>query len=97
MAGDVKVAWIINGHGQLVDVPADRLEDILGLVKGARLADGPGAPSEPSADGVPSGSAAEVLAWVGDDPARAAEAIEAEQAGKVRSSLLSKLAAITED
>ena len=38
--------------------------------------DGPGVDLD--GDGVPEGSAKQVLAWVGDDPARAAQALEAE-------------------
>jgi hypothetical protein len=36
-------------------------------------------PPAGSADGVPGGSAGDVLAWVGDDPARARQALDAEQ------------------
>ena len=43
---------------------------------------------------VPEGTAAEVLAWVGDDPARAQAALEAEEAGQQRSTLISKLETI---
>lgn len=42
--------------------------------------------------GVPDGSANDVLAWVGDDPARAALAVEAEQKrDKPRSTLVAAL------
>lgn len=43
-------------------------------------------------DGVPDGTADEVLAWVGDDPARAEQAIQAETTrDKPRSTLITKL------
>lgn len=43
---------------------------------------------------VPQGTAAEVLAWVGDDPERAGEALSAEYAGQYRSTLIAKLETI---
>jgi|SRR5262245_24273729 len=43
---------------------------------------------------VPAGTIAEVLAWVGDDPARAQQALDAELAGQNRSTLISQLEAI---
>ena len=43
------------------------------------------------AQGVPDGSAAEVLEWVGDDKDRAKEALEAEDAGQQRIGLTRKL------
>jgi hypothetical protein len=39
----------------------------------------------------PTGTVAEVLAWVGDDPRRAQLALEAEQAGQQRSTLIAQL------
>jgi hypothetical protein len=58
-------------------------------------------PSEPSGGGVPAagtvpdGGAKDVLAWVGDDPGRAREAADVEQArDKPRSTLLTDLAKI---
>lgn len=48
-------------------------------------------------DTPPAGTVDEVLAWVGDDPARARLALESEHAGKARTSLMSKLAAVTGD
>lgn len=114
------VAWIINAHGCLVDVPADRLEDTLGLVDGCRLAtddevaaggaasdsgpvpeadDGEPEPDPPASaetvDGdVPDGNIADILDWVGDDPTRAQMALDVEQAGKARSSLIGQLSAV---
>jgi len=41
--------------------------------------------------GVPSGTIAEVLAWVGDDPERAQAAYDAERAGQGRVTLLTAL------
>lgn len=43
------------------------------------------------AQGVPEGSAAEVLEWVGDDKDRAKEALDAEAAGQQRIGLTRKL------
>jgi hypothetical protein len=40
---------------------------------------------------VPEGSVAEVLEWVGDSPLRASEALEAEQAGQQRTTLVEEL------
>ncbi len=42
-------------------------------------------------DAVPAGTVDEVLAWVGDDPGRAARALEAELSGKNRASLVAAL------
>lgn len=44
---------------------------------------------------VPTGTVAEVLCWVGDDPDRAHEALDAERAGQDRSTLITQLEAIT--
>jgi hypothetical protein len=46
--------------------------------------------------GVPEGSAAEVLEWVGDDKDRAKEALEAEEAGQQRVGLSKKLKELAE-
>jgi hypothetical protein len=43
---------------------------------------------------VPEGTAAEVLLWVDDDPARAQAALEAERAGPNRSTLITRLESI---
>lgn len=49
-------------------------------------------PDEAPTDFDPDGTAADILAWVGEDPDRAAEALEAEQAkGKPRSTLVKAL------
>lgn len=48
---------------------------------------------DPGSDVVPAGTVDEVLAWVGDDPARAAAALEAELSGKNRASLITALSA----
>lgn len=56
--------------------------------------DGPGVDID--GDGVPEGSAKQVLAWVGDDPARAAAALEAEtHREKPRTTLAGDLGRIT--
>jgi len=47
----------------------------------------------PPAEDVPEGTIATVLDWVGDDPARAQQAYDAEQAGQQRSTLLAELEA----
>lgn len=44
--------------------------------------------------GVPEGSIKEVLAWVGDDATKAQAALDAENAGDTRTTLVSKLEAI---
>ena len=49
----------------------------------------PGSPVEE--EEVPEGTATEVLDWVGDDPDRAQQALDAERAGKNRSTLISQL------
>ncbi|MEV0608122.1 hypothetical protein AB0I61_17325 [Polymorphospora rubra] len=53
-------------------------------------APGPG-DGDGSVDEVPTGSIADVLEWVGDDPDRAQRALDAEQAGKARTSLMPEL------
>lgn len=56
--------------------------------------DGPGVDID--GDGVPEGSAKQVLAWVGDDPVRAAAALEAEaHREKPRTTLAGDLGRIT--
>lgn len=53
-------------------------------------------PSGAGVEAVPEGTANEVLDWVGDDPARAQQALAAEQArDKPRSTLIAKLEAVT--
>ncbi|MFI6813765.1 hypothetical protein ACIBG7_15195 [Nonomuraea sp. NPDC050328] len=60
------------------------------------ILDQPGDPADGDLDAT--GTIDEVLAWVGDDPGRAAEAHAAEQAkDKPRSTLLAKLAEIIND
>lgn len=58
---------------------------------------GPGSGEEeeasPKAGEVPDGTVGEVLDWVGDDPDRARQALEAERAGQNRSTLISELEA----
>lgn len=52
---------------------------------------------EPPTDAVPDGTAADVLTWVDDDPDRARQALDAEQAReKPRTSLVAKLAKLTD-
>lgn len=51
---------------------------------------------EEDAYGVPQGSAAEVLDWVGDDKDRAKAALEAEEAGQQRVGLTKKLKELAE-
>lgn len=43
---------------------------------------------------VPQGTVAEILEWVGDDPGRAQEALDAEYSGAGRSTLITQLEAI---
>lgn len=45
-------------------------------------------------EAVPEGTAAEVVAWVGDDAERAARALEAEEAGQKRKTLIKTLKAV---
>lgn len=45
----------------------------------------------PSPESVPTGTIADVLAWVGEDPARAQAAYDVEVAGQNRSTLLAEL------
>lgn len=51
---------------------------------------------EEATQGVPQGSAAEVLEWVGEDKDRAKEALEAEEAGHQRIGLTRKLKELAE-
>lgn len=50
-------------------------------------------PSEGGASQPPDGTVNDVLDWVGDDPARAQQALEAERAGQNRSTLVAELEA----
>ncbi len=50
-----------------------------------------GAVGSPPSEAVPEGTAAAVLEWVGDNPTRAEAALEAEQAGQGRTTLLRAL------
>lgn len=61
-------------------------------VKAAEEIKAPEPVEEPvSPDEVPEGSAAEVLAWVGEDAERAQRALDAEEAGQQRVGLTKKL------
>lgn len=51
---------------------------------------------EEAVQGVPEGSAAEVLEWVGDDKDRAKEALKAEEDGQQRIGLTRKLKELAE-
>jgi hypothetical protein len=97
-------AWSArNGRGELAvaePAPAAAPEGTLEVREPAPA--GPPSSAEPvqevtgeesgAADGdVPDGSAADVLAWVGDDPARAKAAAATERAGKGRKTLLADL------
>lgn len=53
------------------------------------------APVVAASSGVPEGTVAEVLDWVGEDPERARQALEAERAGQQRTTLTSQLEALT--
>lgn len=57
-------------------------------------------PTEPSGNGgeVPDGTVADVMAWVGDDPDRARQALDAEttKGDKARSTLVATLTSIVE-
>lgn len=48
-------------------------------------------PSTEEASNVPEGSVKEVLGWVGEDSEKAKQALEAEEAGEGRKTLVSKL------
>ena len=67
-----------------VEIPDDIADQYDGRKHYTRL-------SEP-VDVVPDGSIGDILAWVGDDPARAELALEAELAGKRRKTLMDTLA-----
>jgi hypothetical protein len=73
-------------------IPAGEFADYL-LATGAPVveqADGPAVDLD--GDGVPDGTVAQVLGWVAEDPAKAAQALEAERAGKARATLVDALA-----
>lgn len=78
--GGVAHVDIPHGADLPADVPAETARALLarGDVAESRGGEEPGEPVDP--DAVPDGSAAAVLAWVGDDKDRAACALEAEQA-----------------
>jgi hypothetical protein len=93
-----------NGSVMLHDLPlpagiADRVaKGYLRLVNadGTPLA-GPPAGVTADSDEVPSGSVAVVLGWVGDDPERAARALDVEEAAdKPRKTLLAALEALAD-
>jgi len=65
------------------------VDNTVGAVHGIRI--------EGESMAVPQGTVAEVLDWVGDDPARANEALDAEYDGQNRSTLIAQLEAIAEE
>lgn len=67
---------------KVVEIDDDIAEEYIGR-KHYKLLDAPQV--------VPEGNIAEVLEWVGDDPKRRRLALEAEQAGKQRTTLLDAL------
>lgn len=60
---------------------------------GSQDDDESGEDSDEEEGGPPEGTIDEVLAWVGDDPDRAAQALQAEREGKQRATLISELEA----
>jgi hypothetical protein len=72
--------------------PVEPLDDEAAALLGPPQEDSGQEPKEPPAELDIDGTAADVLAWVGDDPERAEEALEAEQAkDKPRSTLVKQL------
>jgi hypothetical protein len=86
--------------GDVLSLPRNVAEDLIEKgyatkLEGGRRSTPAAAVTTPSSDKAPSGNIKKVLAWVGDDPARAAIALEAEQArAKTRASLVDSLSAI---
>jgi N-methylhydantoinase B/oxoprolinase/acetone carboxylase alpha subunit len=78
--GGTSVAEIDIPRGSVLptDVPAEHVAVLLDRGHIAPVDDDPTEPA--AADGVPDGSAAQVLEWTGADPDRAAAALAAEQA-----------------
>jgi hypothetical protein len=99
-ATEGKIAYYYRGAVLPEGLNEDRVADVVGLglvaeVEVDAAAVEQGDTADPNA--VPDGTADEVLAWVGDDPARAARALVAEKiAEKPRTTLLDKLAKLTE-
>lgn len=86
--------------GDVLALPRKVAEDLIEKgyatkLEGGRRSTPAAASTTPSSDKAPSGNMKKVLAWVGDDPTRAATALAAEQArAKTRASLVASLDAI---
>ncbi len=79
------------------NAPADSVEVLEADPEPEPGDDGPGADGDPPAEMDIDGTAKEVLAWVGDDPDRAAEALAAEQEKESpRSTLVKQLEKLAE-
>lgn len=74
--------WYARTHRE-VDIPDDRAHEYDGRKHYTRLPD-------PNLE-VPEGTIGDILAWVGDDPARAELALQAELEGKRRKTLVDAL------
>lgn len=95
---------IQRGNALPDDVPSEEVDALLRLGSLVWVADDPGPASddvgvdEPPALAVPNGTVAEMLAWVGSDPVRAAAALAAEQdLDNPRSTLVAKLGELLAD
>lgn len=86
--------WRRVRRGETIEV-ADRIAER--LCEQPRNWVDPDAPADAPADTAPEGTIADVLAWVGTDPVRAAAALAAERDGKGRKKLLDQLEQLVTD
>jgi len=77
------------------DVPREDVDRLLAL---GHIEEPDGSGVDENEDGVPEGSARQVMEWVGSDPERAAMALDAEQAkgDNARSTLIASLQKLVE-
>lgn len=78
--------WWVDSLSDYVEPPADPEPEAE-----AQVEEEPEPEPEVEAEPVPTGSAAKVMSWVGDDPQRAQSALEVEQAGQQRIGLTADL------
>ncbi|GAB2951946.1 hypothetical protein GCM10027280_45410 [Micromonospora polyrhachis] len=88
---DVRQGLLLPG-----DVPESEVRALLEQGHIEPVDDEPASPDDDQDDKVPTGTIAEILAWVDGNPDRAARALDVEQAGKARSTLVADLTAIVD-
>jgi hypothetical protein len=93
----VSYQYALHDLAEGQEVPSGEFADYL-LGTGAPVLEVDAGTGDTDGDGVPDGTAAEVRAWVGDDPGRAAAALMAEQRrDKPRTTLAAELSKLAGD